>query len=77
MIELSRKLSALTDRFNRFVAGAQLPPQGNHTATVAPTVNDDAADGYQVGSIWVDTTADEAYICVDSSIGAAVWKQQT
>ncbi len=44
-------------------------------ATTAPTVNEDAGDGYSVGSQWVDTTNDRAYECADSTIGAAVWQQ--
>lgn len=43
-------------------------------ATTAPTVNDDSGDGYDVGSIWVDVTNDNAYICLDATVGAAVWK---
>jgi hypothetical protein len=43
--------------------------------TTAPTVNDDTGDGYGPGSIWVDTTNDLVYICVDASSGAAVWRQ--
>lgn len=39
----------------------------------APTVNDDSGDGYSVASVWVDLTNDLAYICVDSTVGAAVW----
>lgn len=45
----------------------------NLAAAVAPVVTDDANSGYTVGSKWIDTTADVTYICVDSSIGAAVW----
>lgn len=45
----------------------------NFSAMAAPTVNDDSADGYDVGSLWVDTTSDQAYICADNSSGAAVW----
>lgn len=44
-------------------------------ATTAPTANDDSGDGYEVGSIWVDTTADDAYICLDNTSTAAVWAQ--
>ena len=44
-------------------------------ATVAPGVGDDAADGYSVGSLWIDVTADKSYQCVDSSNGAAVWRR--
>lgn len=41
--------------------------------TAAPTVNEDSNDGYAVGSMWLDTTADIAYVCLDASVGAAVW----
>jgi hypothetical protein len=47
--------------------------QNKWDATVAPTVNEDSGDGYEVGSVWVDVTADKAYTCVDSTVGAAVW----
>lgn len=46
----------------------------NDSATTAPTVNDDADDGYEVGSRWVDITADNIYFCVDPTVGAAVWE---
>lgn len=42
-------------------------------ATTAPTTGDDSGDGYSVGSLWIDLTADRAYVCVDASSGAAVW----
>lgn len=42
-------------------------------ATVAPTVTDDKDSGYSVGSHWIDVTLDNAYICVDATVGAAVW----
>jgi hypothetical protein len=48
-------------------------PLANYAATAAPAVTDDDGDGYSVGSIWVDVTGDDAYICVDASTGAAVW----
>jgi hypothetical protein len=44
-------------------------------ATTAPTVNDDSDDGYVVGSLWVDVTNDIFYICLDSTVGAAVWRR--
>lgn len=44
-------------------------------ATTAPTINDDNADGYSVGSKWIDITNDRAYIAVDVSTGAAIWKE--
>lgn len=69
-----------TDQFRLYVGSAG----GNrlvgllhkNDATGAPTVNDDAGDGYSVGSRWIDTSADKAYECVDSTVGAAVWQQQ-
>lgn len=45
----------------------------NFNATAAPTVNDDNTEGYEVGSIWIDTTNDKAYILLDASTGSAVW----
>jgi hypothetical protein len=44
-------------------------------ATVAPTINDDSGDGYGVGSIWIDVTADLFYVCLDATAGAAIWRQ--
>lgn len=53
---------------------AQLPTGNNNlVATVAPTVNDDDTAGYSVGSTWIDTVADKAYILVDATTGSAVW----
>lgn len=46
-------------------------------ATAAPTVNDDSSAGYSEGSYWIDVTNDEAYRCVDDTVGAAVWIKTT
>ena len=45
----------------------------NYAGTAAPTANDDNADGYRVGSMWIDVNNDESYRCVDDTTGAAVW----
>lgn len=45
----------------------------NWTAITDPTVTDDANAGYEVGSVWLNTSTAEAYRCVDASIGAAIW----
>ena len=45
--------------------------------TAAPGVTDDTNAGYAVGSTWIDTTADKAYLCLDSTAGAAVWTEIT
>lgn len=51
--------------------------KNNSSATAAPTVNDDSDDGYGVGSVWIDVTADDGYLCLDATVGAAVWKKTT
>lgn len=58
-------------------ASAALLPQANYSATTAPTVNDDSDDGYGVGSLWIDVSNDEAYRCLDATVGAAVWIETT
>jgi len=47
--------------------------KSNMVATVAPAITDDAASLYEVGSTWVDTATDTSYVCLDNSVGAAVW----
>lgn len=49
----------------------------NDAAAAAPTVNDDSGDGYAVGSRWLDTTNDVEYVCLDATVGAAVWRLDT
>lgn len=52
-----------------------LQPLHNLQAAVAPTTTDDGSIGYAPGSIWIDKTLDNAYICVSAVSSAAVWKQ--
>jgi len=49
--------------------------KNNLAATTAPTTGNDLGDGYEVGSRWIDVTADREYICVDSTNSAAVWEK--
>lgn len=49
----------------------------NLAATAAPGVGDDSADGYAVGSRWIDTATDAEYVCLDATAGAAVWTSTT
>jgi len=46
-----------------------------HNAAANPTVTDDNVAGYVVGTVWVNTTAQSAYIATNVATGAAVWKQ--
>ncbi len=48
-----------------------------YDATTAPSTSNDTTEGYSVGSVWVDVTADERYVCLDASEGAAVWAKST
>lgn len=62
----------------KIASGATSNIKCNFAASAAPAVTDDGPDGgYSVGSIWLDTTNDEAYICLDATNNAAVWKQLT
>jgi hypothetical protein len=45
-----------------------------HRGAANPTVNDDSADGYVVGMVWVNTTANTSFILTNSTVGAAVWQ---
>lgn len=47
----------------------------NFAASSNPTINDDSADGYGPGSLWVNTTTPAAYICITAGAGAADWNQ--
>lgn len=69
-IALSTSISGILPVANGGIAGIH-----KLNATTAPTINEDSNDNYAVGSLWIDTTADVAYVCVDASVGAAVWKQ--
>jgi hypothetical protein len=48
-------------------------PLRHNSAASTPGVNDDSADGYSVGSRWVNTTTDNEYVCLDNTLGAARW----
>lgn len=63
------------DGFVRIASGTASAVKANLSATVAPVASDDNTAGYAVGSVWIDVTADEVYICADASTGAAVWIQ--
>ena len=51
--------------------------KSNFAASGAPTTGDDVNSGYAVGSWWFNTSAQTAYVCLNATAGAAVWKQVT
>jgi hypothetical protein len=71
----------LQDVYDEAVAGAITTANltsavtNNLTATVAPGVGDDSADGYEVGSYWWDTVTFDLYMATDVTVGAAIWKR--
>jgi len=46
-------------------------------ATVDPAVGNDSSEGYSVQSMWLNITDQKAFICLDASVGAAVWSEIT
>lgn len=67
-IALTTSISGVLPVANGGIAGIH-----KVNGTTAPTTGDDSDDGYAVGSLWIDTTNDVIYICVDSTVAAAVW----
>lgn len=49
----------------------------NYSGASAPTVLDDSADGYSVGSRWYDTLSGKEYVCLNAALGAADWPETT
>lgn len=46
----------------------------NISATSDPTSGDDLADGWSPGSMWINTSTPQAFICLSAAAGAAVWQ---
>lgn len=49
--------------------------KNNYSATAKPTANDDSGDSYEVGSQWINVTTNYAYVCVDATLTAAIWRR--
>lgn len=60
----------------RILAGeAEIKSFLDNETTTDPTSGDDSNDGYAIGSVWINTTDDKSWICVDATVSAAVWKE--
>ena len=75
MEPLLRQIKELERRLQRLEAAKVV--KNNFAATGAPGSGDDSDDGYSVGSVWINVSADDAYVCVDATASAAVWKKTT
>jgi len=49
----------------------------NLVAITDPSINDDIDAGYSKGSTWINTATNKAFLCLNNSVGAAVWKETT
>jgi hypothetical protein len=49
----------------------------NFDAIVDPTINNDNMQGYYSGSLWINRTKNNVFICLDSSLNNAIWKDIT
>lgn len=65
-------ITGLTTRVDDLENNA--PPLGNYGDSSPPTETNDSNEGYSLGSIWT-TAGGKAFIAMDVTIGAAVWKR--
>lgn len=63
----------LVEKGAAVVAGVQ----NNFAATTDPTNTNDSGEGYEVGSVWVNTTTSESFRCTDATASSAVWEKST
>lgn len=45
----------------------------NFAATANPAANNDSSQGYQAGSVWINTSTQAAFLCLSATPGAANW----
>jgi len=69
-------ISATTNAAVWKLTTSAVGPKNQFNGVAAPTVTNDgsAAQGYSIGSVWIDVTNDKVYTCVDATTGAAIWK---
>ena len=52
-------------------------PLNRLVATSDPTTSNDDIQGFEIGSLWLNTTSNNVFMCCDSTTSTAVWKQLT
>lgn len=52
-------------------------PKSRLSASTNPDVDDDATEGYEIGSRWINEVTGEEFVCFDNTIGNAVWGSTT
>jgi hypothetical protein len=68
---------SFTEGFGAQAPGGGDAPKVSLAETTDPGATDDSTLGYSVGSRWINTSTDAEFVCVDASIGAAIWKETT
>ncbi len=80
MVSDSKDIIPRTIRAHNLGAGsvttAKVGKKIIHTAAADPTAASDAGTGYEVGSLWNNTSSGEIFICTDSSEENSIWYGQ-
>lgn len=67
--------TAATLRSKLLIEDGMATVKHNLSATTDPTTGDDSGDSYAVGSVWINVTGDKAWVCLDATLAAAVWRR--
>ena len=80
MVSDSKDITPRTIRAHNIAANAittaKVGKKIIHTASADPTTAADAGTGYEVGSLWNNTSSGEIFVCTDSSEEDSVWRGQ-
>ena len=80
MVSDSKDITPRTIRAHNLGAGsvttAKVGKKIIHTAAADPTTAADAGTGYEVGSLWNNTSSGEVFICTNSSEEDSIWYGQ-
>ena len=69
-INLTTSITGYLPAAHGGVSGANNP-----VSVIDPTELDDADDGYAVGSIWINNNTDRLFVCMDNTVGSAIWHE--